>query len=287
MEWVVQTHTFMHWAARRTTKELLWNWLERGSILLGFGWLLLRARTASEPSWPPRFNPARDRRRFLMLFSTLGVPLLACAHTRMLPAPTAHTVAGAPEAAAEEVGGLRISAEGDDWNANPVDLSSHLTPVKIRIVNHSGAPARIEYAQFTLVGGHGHVYRAIPVVPLEHETPRDGAGTIHPIYAASRFFVAPRYHDLYPTLPAWSRPLERADGDSGETLRFAQGLPTRAMERMGLPEGVLDDGGEISGFLYFENATKRESRLTFQAAIADGQHGERELAEIEIPFRVE
>lgn len=272
-------------------KDFLWSWLERGLLLLGFGWLLLRARTAPEPSAterpvPPRSSRLEDLRSFLVILSALCLPALSCAHTKMLPAASAHTVAGAPEAAAEEIGGLRVSAEGDDWSANPVDLSSHLTPVKVRIVNHSGAPARIEYAQFTLVGGHGHVYRAIPVVPLEHETPRDGAGTIHPIYAASKFFVAPRYHDLYPTLPAWPRPLERVDTDSGEA-RWAQGLPTHAMERMGLPEGVLDDGGEISGFLYFENATKWESRITFEADIADGRYGDRELAEIEIPFRVE
>ena len=58
------------------------------------------------------------------------------------------------------------------------------------------------------------------------------------------------------------------------------------MLRMGLPEGVLADGGEISGFLYFEDANKHESRMTFRADIDDGQHGG-QLAEIKIPFRVQ
>lgn len=205
----------------------------------------------------------------------------------MLPAASAHTIPGAPEAAADEVQGVRVSAEGDDWSASPTDLSSRLTPVKVRIVNHSGAPARIEYQQFTLVGGHGHVYRAIPIVPLDHQTPVDGAGTIEPIYSAFNFFVAPRYHDVYPTLPAWPHPLARDDVSSNEpNQRWGQGLPTRAMRRMGLPEGVLADGGEISGFLYFEDATKRESRLTFRADINDEQQGD-QLAEIKIPFRVQ
>ncbi|HEX3904235.1 MAG TPA: hypothetical protein VH853_15460 [Polyangia bacterium] len=226
-------------------------------------------------------------RRVFVLLSALCLAGLSCAEGRMLPAASAHTVPGAPAAGAEEVEGVRVSAEGDDWDAAPVDLSTRFTPVKVRIVNHSGAPARIEYQEFTLVGGHGHVYRAIPVVPLDHPTPVDGDGTINPIYAGSNFFVAPRYHDVYPTFAAWPHPLVRDDAPSdGRGQRWGGGLPTRAMRRMGLPEGVLADGGEISGFLYFEDATKRESRLTFRAEIDDEQQGD-QLAEIKIPFRVQ
>ncbi len=205
----------------------------------------------------------------------------------MLPAASAHTIPGAPETAADEVQGIRVSADGDDWNASPADLSARLTPVKVRIVNQSGAPARIEYQQFTLVGSHGRVYQAIPPVPLDHPAPVDGDGTIRPIYAASNFFVAPRYHDIYPTFAAWPRSLARDDASAEqEHQRWGPGLPTRAMRRLGLPEGVLANGGEISGFLYFENATRRESRLTFRAELDDEQQGD-QLAEIKIPFRVQ
>ncbi len=205
----------------------------------------------------------------------------------MLPATSAHTIPGAPEAAAAEAAGIRVSAEGDDWDASPADLSTRLTPVKVRIVNHSGAPARIEYQRFTLVGAHGHVYRAIPIVPLDHASPVDSTGTITPIYAASNFFVAPRYHDVYPTLHAWPRPLARDDASSDQpSQRWERGLPTGPMRRLGLPEGVLADGGEISGFIYFEDATQRERRLTFRADFEDEQHGD-QLAKVTIPFRVE
>jgi hypothetical protein len=226
-------------------------------------------------------------RRVFVFLPLVCLAAVSCAQEKMLPAASAHTIPGAPEAAAAEVQGVRVSAEGDAWDAAPADLSTRLTPVKVRIVNHSGAPARIEYQQFTLVGGHGHVYRAIPIVPLDHPTPVDGEGTIQPIYAASNFFVAPRYHDVYPTLVAWPHPLARDDATSDEQgQRWEHGLPTRAMRRLGLPEGVLADGGEISGFLYFEDATKRESRLTFRAKIDDEQQGD-QLAELKIPFRVQ
>src|SRR5579871_3733670 len=220
----------------------------------------------------------------LVVLSLLLV--VSCGQGRMLPAASAHDVPGAPEAASQEKAGVRVSADGDDWEARPADLPARLTPVKVRIVNHSGADALIEYERFELVGAHGHVYRAIPLLPADGET-ADGADPIHPVYAASKFYVAPRYHQAYPSLDPWSRPLARDDSSFGDRYKlWDRDLPTRAMRRMGLPEGVLVDGGEISGFLYFENATRHEKRLTFRADIDDEQTGD-ELAEITIPFQVD
>jgi hypothetical protein len=215
----------------------------------------------------------------------LALLALSCAEGKMLPAASAHVIPGAPETATAEREGVRVSADGDDWAAAPADLPTRLTPVKVRILNHSGAPVLIAYRQFALVGAHGHLYRAIPPVPLEHA--EGSGGTIEPVYAASNFFVAPRLHDVYPTLAAWSQPLDRDGDTSAERYQlWGRDLPTRAIRRMGIPEGVLADGGEISGFLYFENATRRESRLTFRADIDGAQSGDR-LTKIELPFRVQ
>jgi hypothetical protein len=225
------------------------------------------------------------RSRSLALLAALALGGLSCAEGKLLPAASAHVIPGAPETATAERGGVRVSADGDDWSASPADLPERLTPVKVRILNHSGAPVLIEYRQFALIGARGHVYRAIPPIPLEH--PPGSDGTIEPVYAASNFFVGPRFHDVYPTLAAWSQPLDRDGDTSAERYQlWGPDLPTRAIRRMGLPEGVLADGGEISGFLYFENATKRESRLTFRADIDGAQDGD-QLTKIELPFRVQ
>ena len=58
------------------------------------------------------------------------------------------------------------------------------------------------------------------------------------------------------------------------------------MQRCALPEGVLGDRGEMSGYLYFENATQDEDRLKFKAELDEG-HGGDVVATIELPFRVE
>src|SRR6185312_3992245 len=103
---------------------------------------------------------------------------------------------------------------------------------------------------------------------------------------ASSFFVAPKLHDSYPSLDPWSAPLPRDDDFYARQYgRWDKDLPTRPMRRMALPEGVLADGGEISGFLYFENATRREKRVTFQADLGAPPQGD-EITQIEIPFVV-
>ncbi|HEY4395842.1 MAG TPA: hypothetical protein VGP64_17365 [Polyangia bacterium] len=225
------------------------------------------------------------RSRSLALPIALALGSVSCAEGKLLPAASAHVIAGAPETATAERDGVRVSADGDDWSASPADLPQRLTPVKVRILNHSGSPVLVEYRQFVLVGAHGRVYRAIPPVSLDHAQGSDG--TIEPVYAASNFFVGPRFHDVYPTLAAWSQPLDREGDTSAERYQlWGHDLPTRSIRRMGLPEGVLADGGEISGFLYFENATKRESRLTFRADIDGAQDGG-QLTKIELPFRVQ
>jgi hypothetical protein len=54
---------------------------------------------------------------------------------------------------------------------------------------------------------------------------------------------------------------------------------------MGLPEGVLGDGGVVSGFLYFENP-RHEDRVTFEAEF-DKSNGQDTVAAVKIPFLIE
>jgi len=205
----------------------------------------------------------------------------------MLPSASAQVVPGAPAAAAAADHGVEISADGDDWEGRPANLPERLTPVKVRIVNHSGHPIELLYERFALKGARGHLYRPLPPVPIDHQKPLDATGTVRPIFAASSFYIARRYGDVYPSLPPWSKPLARDQGFAeSQYHRWPDDLPTREMQRLGLPEGVLADGGEIAGYLFFEDAIHHEVRLTFAADLDDGDSGTA-VAELSIPFRVE
>jgi hypothetical protein len=54
-----------------------------------------------------------------------------------------------------------------------------------------------------------------------------------------------------------------------------------------LPEGVLKSGGTASGFLYFEQVSRRDGKVTFSAELREPspQRPERQIASIAIPFR--
>ncbi len=232
------------------------------------------------PTSPTRTRTSRAATS-IFLSLTLGVAA-GCAQGQLLPAASAHPIPDAPGAAAAEDSGVRVAAEANDWTASPADLAERLTPIKVRIVNHSGGPIDILYQQFALVGARGHRYEPLPPLPVEGQA----GPAVHPVYAASSFFVAPKLHGAYPSLDPWSAPLPRDDDFYARQYgRWEKDLPTRPMRRMALPEGVLADGGEISGFLYFENATRREKRVTFHADIDQPPQGD-ELTQIEIPFVV-
>jgi hypothetical protein len=52
-----------------------------------------------------------------------------------------------------------------------------------------------------------------------------------------------------------------------------------------LPEGVVQEGGKVSGFLYFEGVANRESRVEFVMNLVDASNGEN-FGQVSIPFAV-
>jgi hypothetical protein len=222
-------------------------------------------------------------------FSVLLVVLLvsACSHGHLVPAKNARLVEGAHGAAVDVEGGVRVVASLDDWRGVGDELPDELTPIKIRVVNHSARPITILNERFSLRGRKGHVYRAVPAIPLEHETQLAGLGPLRPFFAASNFSVAPRYHDVYPQLEAWPTPLARDESRNTRTSKRWKGHPPgRELCRMALPEGVLGPEGEITGYLYFEDPTASESTLTLDAELVSAQ-GPDAVASVEIPLRVD
>jgi hypothetical protein len=212
---------------------------------------------------------------------------IGCGHGRMVPGPSARVIPDAPNFAVVEHDGLRVSASGDDWNVPPEDLGTVLSPVRVRIVNHTGHSLRLLLGRFSLVGAHGRVYRPLPPIPLFHESPQDALGVVRPYFVPASFFVRVAYRDVYPSIPPW--PVRLAADDQFYQQQYAlwsEGLPTREMQRRALPEGVLADGGEIAGFVYFENATRREGKLSLKIDLRDGD-SDAEVTSAAIPFRVE
>jgi hypothetical protein len=205
-----------------------------------------------------------------------------CGSGVLVPAPSAKVISGAPKAAFQEAAGVGCSADTGAWPERAPKPPDSVVPVKVRVRNQSGKAIRLLAEDFVLVGKSGQKYRPIPVLPLDTENlPR-----LKPVYASVKFYVAPRFRTAYPTLEPWSAGLARDQALYDRQFdRWGKRRPTLEMIRMALPEGVLEDGGLISGFLFFESPLDDEDRVTFQADFAPGE-GAGTVASIEIPFRV-
>ena len=58
------------------------------------------------------------------------------------------------------------------------------------------------------------------------------------------------------------------------------------MQQRVLPEGVIDSGGSLDGWLFFERVDNDLERVVFRADLVNADTG-RKFAEVRIPFTVE
>ncbi|HZH13336.1 MAG TPA: hypothetical protein VE057_03135 [Archangium sp.] len=224
--------------------------------------------------------------------------------TTLQPLPsTPTTQAGSAIAEAE---GVRLVADGDAWKGVPSDLERIVTPVRVRIENQSGRPLRMEYESFTLKGNSHFEYAALSPFQLGDEGTAAVGGSGQEGHVALSVGVGVRSHwgwgpGAFGWGPSWGRGWYGSGwydpwygpgfydpfwGPSSSWYRPApEPLPTRDMLRNALPEGTLDTGGTLTGFLYFQNVSEREGTVTLLARLVDARTGE-QFATLSIPFGV-
>jgi hypothetical protein len=202
--------------------------------------------------------------------------------------------------AVAETNGVRLLADGNTWHGNPSDLESVVTPVLVHLDNQSGHALRIDYKDFVLVGGSRFHYAALSPfdLPKEGLTAVGGSGG----HVGMSFGVGMGYGGPWgwgPGYPyhgyGWGAPWGWGPGYYGVgwydpfwgpySYIPPEPLPTRDMVRKSLPEGTLDNGGSLTGFIYFQNVGNREGQVTLQEQLVDAHTGE-QLGTLSIPFGV-
>ncbi len=228
------------------------------------------------------------------LVSAALVGAVACIpETQLKPLPTAQAVAVAGDraAAVAEESGVRLVANGDAWRGSPANLERSLTPVSVRVENHSGRALSLKSEHFTLVGGSRFRYSAVDLLELRGVAGRQ----LEPGSGTGGAGVGTRMHwgrRPYPYGPGWSGPGwydpfwgPYYQGPRGHPACQEQ-LPTEDMLEEALPEGILENGGTVTGFLYFQGVAHRESSVTLQARLVDATTGET-FGALDIPFQVQ
>ena len=218
-----------------------------------------------------------------MAIVTLAVTA-GCTGTRqtdVVPAPGAERVPGPSGMAAEATAaGVHIVAGTGAWEGTP-DLEDGYVPLRLRIENRAERPLLVRYSVFELVVPEdGTELPAIPPFRIDVQAPPPfdpvvGREPITPAWGWDSFALAPAYAGYYGPSPVWEDTFFYDDAYGYDDLYglWAEAPPRVALERA-LPEGVLESGGRVEGFLYFPEAPEDARRVQFRAELIDARTGE-------------
>jgi len=211
---------------------------------------------------------------------TLAVLGLAgCAHRQPM---TSRDTAGAPPAASNvergELAGVRLQVEPAGRQVKR-EAAGAVLPVRLSLWNNSGRPLRFRFEDLALVG-RGEPLAALLPVPAGNDALGDergigGAGSaVEPTFQHQGFHVAAPYARYYAGLPAYNGPFDIDERYEGN--HFAAWAAPSSPEQLAqaLPEGVIDDGGSISGIVYFARPPQYAGPLNLNAALVDARTGE-------------
>jgi hypothetical protein len=177
-------------------------------------------------------------------------------------------------AASDTVAGVRVTVRAGAWSANPANLEEFFTPVRVAIRNGSDHPLRIRYSEL-VIRSPALDFEPLPPRKLVRRDVelRSEEAVLVPRFEHSGFRIAGHYVPSFSELRPWDYPFD-ADGPWYERqyLRWTGSLPTVEMIETALPEGVLEPGGELAGFLYYPDLdAPRKQELRFEADLIDAR----------------
>lgn len=174
-------------------------------------------------------------------------------------------------------GAIEITVEYAEWPEN-VRITEEVTPIRIVVDNRGERSVTVRYDDFALLGTSGVAYRALPPFDIKGSAIVLGGpdSTLHnPAIEYRSFRVFQPYGPVYPGLDTFSGPYFY---DAYYSDTYAQWprreLPTEEMLARALPEGVIDPGGRLAGWLYFERVDDDEAWVIFEALLGDVETGE-------------
>lgn len=202
------------------------------------------------------------------------------------PAPEASELAGKEDAAWAREEGLSVVAEATTWPGDAF-IGQRVTPLRVTIRNEGDEMALVRYRDFEIIGASGRRYHALPPVSVEGtvDTIDPAPSAVTPGLEHDNFALADRYVPAYPGIRRYNGPFAY-DHDYYATYYphwdFEERLPTPEMIVAALPEGVVEPGGYVSGWLYFDKVSDDEPRV--RLSIAMRAVDDEPLARLQIPF---
>lgn len=219
--------------------------------------------------------------------------LAGCEDEAPPPAPTAaeatpEVPAAEPARAVEvrEVADVTVVASFDAW-AGELAVPEAVTPVRLRVENEGRLSVLVQYESMSLVAADGTTHSAIPPFELEGDLEKRRAVAVpdtSPRWTSEGFFVTHAYDPLFDdAFEVWKEEVysDPRHYDYYHSHWSGEEMPTANMLSLALPEGVIDEGGFVQGFVYFEKLDGDEP-VTFRMQLRSAS-GYR-FGSIQLPF---
>lgn len=215
-----------------------------------------------------------------------GLPVLAACSTGTDLETTSDGVVRA--AVAPSTGAVTVEASAPGWTGI-YDIDEEVTPLRLTIENGSARPIALRYENLDLVTGDGRTFSALPLYQIEGEVQEPvvyrGNPIADPGFVGEGYLPAPYYRGVYPGYPVYSGPFAYnwGFGNAYRTYYADIPLPTDRMQTLALPEGVLEPGGRVEGWIYFERLPDEVRQAQLRVDLDDARTG-RTLNEVRVPF---
>lgn len=189
-------------------------------------------------------------------------------------------------AAAEQTDSeTQIIVQAAKWPGD-AKIAQEVTPLRVTVNNRGGDSLRIGYDDFVLQGA-SRGYAALPPFQIEGSVPTDER-VASMRWRSTGYWAAPYYSFYQPSAPIYDRPFHpnmRHYRTFYPAWESYEELPTDEMLAWAMPEGVVQPGGSITGYLYFERVDVDESDVQFRAHLDSAESG-MEVVNVSIPFMV-
>ena len=215
----------------------------------------------------------------------------ACARSYAELSPAAGTVpagSGPGEGAVASVANVGITARTQAWHFDPPELETKATPVLLEFTNNRDRAIVVRYDHIVLTDASGHRLDVIPPYNI------DGKVSVPVTVQQPGYFGAYTYAPYaYRWSPTYVRANSVYNGGFIYDPQYYQpyvtvytdiALPTPEMLQRALPEGAIESGGTVGGFVYFKKIRRSgEQVLTLHIDIIDQASGDI-LGTAKIPF---
>jgi hypothetical protein len=220
----------------------------------------------------------------LLLTSAVCLSLAACTN-RFRAASPVNKIPGSTHVARASVQGFTADVEIGSWNGDPANLEEVVTPVKVKMSNEGNHAVSLRYRDFALSNPSGIRSSALP--PFKIQGTVDVPAPIAPAFGYRNFALYPYYRFYGPAIPFWHDAWGWDAGWYNSYYGYWQrDLPTEDMLRKAIPEGVLNPGGSVNGYLYFQRVPKDAPAVQLEATLVDA-NTHQGFGTIRIPFERE